>query len=177
MDEAKVAEMMPKMARRVLKLKPNAAFTQEMMDAANLRRLIAPALAPAPAPKTKEELFKIIGNYVKNLNPSDYQEYSRYKDSERSYRIPKKSMPKNVKEAADALQGLKGVFTTIGADGGKFEVQPTPSELAMTVQTNDTWARQYVYRDAFETIGATLSDRNQNLSEQIKEIYKGAYKP
>ena len=169
MDEAKVAEMMPKMARRVLKLKPNAAFTQEMMDAANLRRLIAP--------KTKEELFKIIGNYVKNLNPSDYQEYSRYKDSERSYRIPKKSMPKNVKEAADALQGLKVVVTTIGEVGGKFEVQPTPSELAMTVQTQDTWARQYVYRDAFETIGAILSDRNQNLSEQIKEIYKGAYKP
>jgi len=47
MDEAKVAEMMPKMARRVLKLKPNAAFTQEMMDAQNLRLRL-------PSPKTKE---------------------------------------------------------------------------------------------------------------------------
>ena len=52
MDEAKAAELMPKMARRVLKLKPNAALTREMMDAQNLRlRLPAPAAAPVPVPK------------------------------------------------------------------------------------------------------------------------------
>jgi hypothetical protein len=141
----------------------------------------APVAAPAPAPvaalKTKEELFKIIGTYVKNLTPGDYQEYSRYNDRQRSYRIPKNTMPENVKKAVDALMGLRVEFQTIGEDGAKYTVQPTPSEFAIVVDTQDNWARQYVYRDVFESVGEALSDSNPYLSKNIKEIYKGAYNP
>jgi hypothetical protein len=144
-------------------------------SAAEIERF-KPTPAPLAPPKTKEELFQIIGAYVKTLTSGDYQEYSRYSDSQRSYRIPKKIMPENVRKAVDALMGLKVDFQTIGEKGGIYQVQPTPDELAIVLDTQDNWAREYVYRDAFYSVGYTLSDRNEYLPEQIKEIYKGAYK-
>jgi hypothetical protein len=84
MDEVKVAELMPKMARRVLKLKPNAAYTQDMMEAARLRQLIAPALAPAPAPAPVPAAAPvivsrsdIIPEYIKNIKVGDTIQYGQ----------------------------------------------------------------------------------------------------
>jgi hypothetical protein len=73
--------------------------------------------------------------------------------------------------------GLRVEFQTIGEDGAKYTVQPTPSEFAIVVDTQDNWARQYVYRDVFESVGEALSDSNPYLSKNIKEIYKRAYNP
>ena len=135
-----------------------------------------PTPAPLAPPKTKEELFHIIGAYVKTLTPGDYMTNSSFRDARRSYSINREPMPENVKKAFDAVRGLKVVYQTIGVHGANYHIQPTSNELEISVETQDNWAREYVYRDAFDSIGYTLSDRNEYLPEQIKEIYKGAYK-
>ena len=136
-----------------------------------------PAPAPLAPPKTKEELFHIIGAYIKNLTPDDYMTNSSFRDARRNYSIHREVMPENVKKAFDAVRGLKVVYQTLGEKGANYLIQPTSNELEITVETQDNWAREYVYRDAFQSIGMTLSDNNEHLPKQIKEIYKGAYKP
>lgn len=104
------------------------------------------------------EIVKDVGDWVESQDPKTYQEWSRYKDSMRSYRINYSAFPEKIKMVIKRMSGGRIEFETIGETGGKYNVAFTPTEFVVGLQTQDNWGRDYVYRDAFESIGRTLQD-------------------
>lgn len=141
-----------------------------------LKKPKADAPAPAPVSPVKDLSYEYhkLGQLISKLNPADFLEHSRYQDSMRRYEIPNNKLSHLALDAKEKVTGSKVEFTTIGESGGNYTIQAIPDGISIEVSTKKNWAREYVYRDAFETVGYSLSMNNEHLKTHIKEIYKGA---
>jgi len=125
------------------------------------------AIEKAKAPKSKEELYHIIGSYIKGLNPKDY--HYEQTGLTRFYMIPYPSMPTNIKETVDAVKKTAVEYEDLSLDGAKYSIRPKSIYLQVKVSPyRESFETKYLYRDVFKNVGASLSSHNEHLSKQIK---------
>jgi hypothetical protein len=143
-----------------------------------LKKPKADAPAPAPVSPVKDLSYEYhkLGQLISKLhsNPANFLEHSRYQDSMRRYEIPNNKLSYLALDAKEKVRGTKVESSTIGESGADYSIQATPDGIVIEVSTKKNWAREYVYRDVFETVGDILSMNNEHLKTHIKEIYKGA---
>jgi hypothetical protein len=137
--------------------------------AAAAPKAAAPKAAPAPPKKaTPVEILYKLGSVIEKLDPDSHIVVKRYGDSEREYKIKYDELSSPLKEELKSLAGsdIEQVYL-IGESGCKLRMRIDTSGFYIYVETQDNWAREYVYRDMFETVGSVLKD-----SEYMTKKYR-----
>jgi len=142
--------------------------------------VIKKASEPAPVPKaeapkatppkksTPVEILHKLGSVIEKLDPDTHIVVKRYNDSEREYKVKYDELSSPLKEELKSLAGsdIEEVHL-IGESGCKLRMRIDTAGFYIYVETQDNWARQYVYRDIFETAGRVLKD-----SDYMKKKYR-----
>jgi hypothetical protein len=126
-----------------------------------------PAAAP-PKKSTPVEILYKLGSVIEKLDPDAHIVVKRYGDSEREYKIKYDELSSPLKEELKSLAGsdIEEVHL-IGESGCKIRMRIDTAGFYIYVETQDNWARKYVYRDIFETVGSVLK-RSEYMTKKYR---------
>lgn len=164
-------------AERQTQRESNAKIRAEEAEAeARAKRKAEKAKAEAEAEAEREALIKKdsvlttlhkFGPWLKEQPPSPHQEWSRYNDSMRAYRINYNKIPVVGLKELEGMRMEWNKHLSFMETAGKYSIGFTPDEFVIHVETDKNWAREYVYRDVFDVVGSLFIDASLSYKEDL----------